>query len=207
MRWDILTLKHINKSVNSRMIFVPLNLSALELTQTLINASQTVTIQWSSGLGGPRQKRRRITAPRGISICCLAQLFADQPADVKTKLMAAAMGHEGFHAVEAIEGDLMEHNTAANEAFAYSFGYQVALRLGCESDFVDNVQLSGEFKNINPFMNEDILNKQIKAARYILFNYLNSTYFRGIGTLTSWPGMFGRGRDKFLSVAESVWWK
>ena len=189
-----------------REAYVKLASAAPEMARTLEAAPELINIQWSDEVGGARARAADSSATGNIDIL-LGSIWKDQD----TGIVASVIGHEGFHAVEAINGGIsIHHNTAGNEAFAYSFGYQVSIKLGRENDFVALVPLSYEFRDINPYMDKLVLENRIEEARQILYDTPNSNYYRVIlnmRPLTRWPGICGMGRGKFLSIAESVWVK
>jgi len=70
-------------------------------------------------------------------------------------------------------------------------------------------ELSGTLHHINPFTSSDTLTGQIKDAAGILFANKKGNYYKSFwgGPMWQWPGVFGSGRDEFITVAKSVWIK
>jgi hypothetical protein len=174
-----------------------------QLTQALKNAPQTVIVQWSDKMAGGQTTCDRSTGNYNI-------LLGNDNQKCSTELLAALMSHEAFHVAEYFaRGDSVDHNTAANEAFAYSFGYQAASKLGVASDYAGLIPSAfSEFFDIDPYMDKQTLEGKINQARYTLFNEPGSNYYRVIFSMapyTKWPGIFGTGRSRFLTVAQSVW--
>jgi hypothetical protein len=128
------------------------------------------------------------------------------------RFMASGMGHEGFHAAVHTEvgGHSWSCNTAANEAFAYSFGYRVSKALKYDDKFTEKVKFSNSFRNVTPSMSNlgDVIDK---ASITLYEESVNEKGYhqyhddRMGGVMWNWPGLFGSGRNEFLAVAQSVW--
>ena len=176
-----------------------LSTAAPDVTSNINDSNTIVTVKWNSQISGGQTKYNETG---NIDI-----LLGNGLKDMGTDIIATYLGHEAFHAEEAIEkGISLHNNTAANEAFAYGFGYAVATKLGCVNKY--NNSIPGPFmafNGLNPFMSAGELENRVQEARGTLLNVPNSPYFRGLGRLTAWPGTFGRDKGKFLSVAQSVW--
>ena len=176
---------------------------APELTSYLEKADETVTIEWSNDVSAADIIEAEDYKSTGNLVMRIGYLQRGK--DIRH--MTCLMAHEGFHAAMYIGGHSTSGNTAANEAFAYSFSYQVACKLNYEVQWEDADYLAWEFRDINPFNADDKITEDIVWARDMLYHEKRGEYYKKPwgGPMWCWPGAFGSGRDEFLTVAQQVW--
>jgi hypothetical protein len=176
---------------------------APELTNNLEAATQIINIQ----MGDPGILAGGSTVPKpgGDIDITIANEKGDNIATIASKI-----GHEGFHSAVWIGLGLgpKSSNFAANEAFAYSFGYAVGQELGAAPD-----RISTAMSDINPSIPKNKLDGRIDdAGRFLHDNhpaYFRQTWLQkwitgGSSPLLSWSPEDKIG-DRFLTVAKSVW--
>jgi RHS repeat-associated protein len=174
---------------------------APDLAEELENAEQTAWISYGNVPTIAGAATEQVTGGYAIRVSMGVR-------GEDTSITAARLGHESFHTAERMGG--MSGLSVANEAFAYSFGFQVASELGTEIavKFAKVSPLSAELQYINPDTDKRTLGRQLEYARGAINRSLSQALGEDVKVpWGKWPGFLGIGGNRFLDVAKNVWIK